>query len=83
MVRGVVHRSSARRATPQGNRSGDLPAACASGNPDDVAARARLEANIVVGQHLERASNLTAADVGKWLPSLLPHRPERPELACE
>lgn len=45
------------------------------------AALARLEANIVLGQLLERTSNVTAADVGKWLPSLLVRRLERLELA--
>lgn len=45
------------------------------------AALARLEANIVLGQLLERTSDVTAADVGKWLPSLLVRRLERLELA--
>ncbi|OBH39167.1 cytochrome [Mycobacterium sp. E342] len=45
------------------------------------AALARLEANIVLGQLLVRTSNITAADVGKWLPSLLVRRFERLELA--
>ena len=44
------------------------------------AALARLEANIVLGQLLERTSNVTATDVGKWLPSLLVRRLERLEL---
>ena len=45
------------------------------------AALARLEANIVLGQLLARTSNITAVDVGKWLPSLLVRRLERLELA--
>ena len=45
------------------------------------AALARLEANIVLGQLLERTSNVIAADVGRWLPSLLVRRLERLELA--
>lgn len=45
------------------------------------AALARLEANIVLGQLLERTATVTAAEVGKWLPSLLVRRLERLELA--
>ncbi|ORV62242.1 cytochrome [Mycobacterium europaeum] len=45
------------------------------------AALARLEANIVLSQLLARTSNITAADVGKWLPSLLVRRLERLEVA--
>jgi cytochrome P450 len=45
------------------------------------AALARLEAKIVLGQLLERTSNIAAADIGKWLPSLLVRRLERLQLA--
>ncbi|GAA4539967.1 cytochrome P450 [Mycobacterium paraffinicum] len=45
------------------------------------AALARLEATIVLGHLLERTSNVTAAAVGRWLPSLLVRRLERLELA--
>ena len=47
------------------------------------AALARLEAQIVVRMLLERTSNVEAADIGRWLPSLLVRRLERLELACE
>ncbi|OBI43822.1 cytochrome [Mycobacterium kyorinense] len=47
------------------------------------AALARLEARIVVGQLLEQTSNIAAADVGTWLPSLLVRRLERLQLAYE
>jgi cytochrome P450 len=46
------------------------------------AALARLEANIVVGQLLDRTLNVEAADIGQWMPSLLVRRLERLELAC-
>ncbi|OSC40960.1 cytochrome P450 [Mycobacterium decipiens] len=45
------------------------------------AALARLEARIVLGQLLERTRDLKAADVGRWLPSLLVRRLERLQLA--
>ncbi|OCB33976.1 cytochrome [Mycobacterium malmoense] len=45
------------------------------------AALARLEANIVLRQLLARTSDITAADVGNWLPSLLVRRLERLQLA--
>lgn len=41
------------------------------------ASLARLEARIVIGQLIERTSNIDAADVGRWLPSLLVRRLER------
>lgn len=41
------------------------------------AALARLEAQIVIGQLLNRTSSIGAADVGQWLPSLLVRRLER------
>ncbi|BCI88366.1 hypothetical protein NIIDMKKI_35720 [Mycobacterium kansasii] len=44
------------------------------------AALARLEAQIVVRQLLERTSVIEAADVGQWLPSILVRRLERLEL---
>ena len=47
------------------------------------AALARLEANIVLGQLLEHTSNIEAADIGRWLPSLLVRRLERLDLACQ
>jgi cytochrome P450 len=47
------------------------------------AALARLEANIVLGQLLERTSNIEAAEIGQWMPSLLVRRLERLELACQ
>ena len=47
------------------------------------AALARLEAQIVLGQLLERTSKIEAAQTGRWLPSLLVRRLERLELACE
>jgi cytochrome P450 family 144 len=47
------------------------------------AALARLEAQIVIGQVLERTSKIKAAKTGRWLPSLLVRRLERLELACE
>lgn len=46
------------------------------------AALARLEATIVIRQLLERTTHLEAADVGRWLPSLLVRRLDRLELAC-
>jgi cytochrome P450 len=46
------------------------------------AALARLEARIVLGQLLERTSNIEAADTGRWLPSLLVRRLEHLQLAC-
>ncbi|BBZ52610.1 cytochrome P450 [Mycobacterium heidelbergense] len=45
------------------------------------AALARLEARIVLRLLLERTSEITAADVGRWLPSILVRRLERVELA--
>jgi len=45
------------------------------------AALARLEARIVIGRLVERTSKIEAADVGRWLPSLLVRRLERLELA--
>ena len=47
------------------------------------AALARLEAHVVLGQLLERTWKIHAAETGRWLPSLLVRRFERPELACE
>jgi cytochrome P450 family 144 len=47
------------------------------------AALARLEAKTVLGQLLERTSNIEAAETGRWLPSLLVRRLERLALACE
>jgi len=44
------------------------------------AALARLEAKIVIGKLLERTTNIEAADVGRWLPSLLVRRLERLDL---
>jgi cytochrome P450 len=44
---------------------------------------ARVEAKVVLGQLLERTSNIDAAETGRWLPSLLVRRLERLELACE
>jgi cytochrome P450 len=44
------------------------------------AALARLEARIVIGQLLERTSTIEAAEVGRWLPSLLVRRLERLQL---
>ena len=38
---------------------------------------ARLEARIVIGRLIERTSWIEAADVGRWLPSLLVRRLER------
>jgi len=46
------------------------------------AALARLEARVVLGQLLERTSNIEAADTGRWLPSLLVRRLEHLQLAC-
>lgn len=46
------------------------------------AALARLEATIVIRQLLERTTHIEAADVGRWLPSLLVRRLDRLELAC-
>jgi cytochrome P450 family 144 len=45
------------------------------------ASLARLEARIVLGLLLDRTSHIEAADVGRWLPSLLVRRLERLELA--
>jgi cytochrome P450 family 144 len=45
------------------------------------AALARLEAQIVLRLLLERTSTIRAADVGRWLPSILVRRLERLELA--
>ena len=47
------------------------------------AALARLEAQIVLGQLLERTSKIEAAETGRWLPSLLVRRLERLQLVCE
>ncbi len=47
------------------------------------AALARLEAKIVLGQLLERTSNIEAAETGRWLPSLLVRRLERLQLAYQ
>lgn len=47
------------------------------------AALARLEARIVLGQLLEHTSTIEAAEVGRWLPSLLVRRLERLQLACK
>jgi cytochrome P450 len=46
------------------------------------AALARLEAQIVLRLLLERTCNVEAAEIGRWLPSLLVRRLERLELAC-
>jgi len=43
------------------------------------AALARLEAWIVPGQLLERTSKIIAAEMGRWLPSLLVRHLERLE----
>jgi cytochrome P450 len=45
------------------------------------AALARLEAQIVLRLLLDRTSEIEAADVGRWLPSILVRRLERLELA--
>lgn len=45
------------------------------------AALARLEARIVIGQLLERTSAIEAAEIGRWLPSLLVRRLERLQLS--
>jgi len=45
------------------------------------AALARLEALIVLRQLLDRTSKIEAAEVGRWLPSILVRRLERLELA--
>jgi cytochrome P450 len=47
------------------------------------AALARLEATVVLGQLLERTANLTATDIGDWLPSLLVRRLQHLQLAYE
>ena len=47
------------------------------------AALARLEAQIVIGHLLERTSKFEAAEIGRWLPSLLVRRLERLRLVCE
>lgn len=44
------------------------------------AALARLEAKVVIGQLLERTSMVEAADIGRWLPSLLVRRLEHLDL---
>jgi cytochrome P450 family 144 len=44
---------------------------------------ARLEAQIVLSQLLERTSKIEAAQTGRWLPSLPARRLESLELACE
>jgi len=44
------------------------------------AALARLEARIVLRLLLDRTSWIQAADVGRWLPSILVRRLERLEL---
>ncbi|OBB78072.1 cytochrome P450 [Mycobacterium sp. 852014-52144_SCH5372336] len=41
------------------------------------ASLARLEARIVIGQLIQRTSNVDAIDIGRWLPSLLVRRLER------
>ncbi|ORV68255.1 cytochrome P450 [Mycolicibacter hiberniae] len=46
------------------------------------AALARLEAQIVIGQLLANTTGLRAAEVGRWLPSLLVRRLESLQLAC-
>ncbi|MEZ0358410.1 cytochrome P450 [Mycobacterium sp. SA01] len=45
------------------------------------AALARLEAQIVIGQLVERTATLGAGEVGRWLPSLLVRRLERLRLS--
>ena len=45
------------------------------------AALARLEAKIVISELLKRTSHIEAAEVGRWLPSLLVRRLERLELS--
>ena len=45
------------------------------------AALARLEAKIVISELLKRTSYIEAAEVGRWLPSLLVRRLERLELS--
>ncbi|WP_207567976.1 cytochrome P450 [Mycolicibacter engbaekii] len=47
------------------------------------AALARLEAQIVIGQLLANTTELRAADVGRWLPSLLVRRLESLQLVCD
>jgi cytochrome P450 len=47
------------------------------------AALARLEAQIVLGQLLERTSKIEAAETGRWLPSLLVRRLEHLKLAVK
>ena len=44
------------------------------------AALARLEATVVIGQLLERTSNIAVSDTGRWLPSLLVRRLEHLQL---
>jgi cytochrome P450 family 144 len=46
------------------------------------AALARLEAQIVIGQLLDRTTKFEAAETGRWLSSLLVRRLEHLELAC-
>ncbi|MCV7020304.1 cytochrome P450 [Mycolicibacterium aichiense] len=45
------------------------------------AALARLEAQIVIGELLERTATVDAAEVGRWLPSLLVRRLEKLQLS--
>jgi cytochrome P450 family 144 len=47
------------------------------------ASLARLEAKIVLGQLLESTSAITAAEIGRWLPSLLVRRLESLQLAYQ
>jgi hypothetical protein len=47
------------------------------------AALARLEAQIVIGQLLERTKAVKATETGRWMPSLLVRRLEHLELACD
>jgi cytochrome P450 len=47
------------------------------------AALARLEAQIVLGELLERTSKIEAAETGRWLPSLLVRRLEHLKLAVK
>ena len=47
------------------------------------AALARLEAQVVISQLLECTTNIEAAEVGRWLSSLLVRRLESLHLACE
>jgi cytochrome P450 len=47
------------------------------------AALARMEAQVVLRLLLDRTSVIKAADMGRWLPSLLVRRPERLEVAVK